>query len=222
MRNNHIVNGIAGLVSVGALAIIYLSPFNGFLHSVDRDRYAMVGSVLARQALHLVKPGGQIAVISRDTEAFKNPAIDCQFDRFAKEVGKAKVPITAVRRLQVDPLRVVEVPDGDFVDLIKSTPEGDVIVSFMGPPLLSDAQVRQLPESRAAIVALCSGSLPAAVDLRSLFEQKLLAAAVVSRPVNNQSASPQKDPRTWFDQSFVEVTTDNLAALPASTPEAKK
>jgi hypothetical protein len=84
----------------------------------------------------------------------------------------------------------------------------------MGPPLLSEPQRSQLGAARAGVVAFCSGSLPDRVDLRALFEQGLLQAAVVTNR-NSPKAGPQPTSlQDCFDRSFLVITASNVAMLP--------
>jgi hypothetical protein len=209
MRNNKIIQGAAVAITLGALGTIALTSAGGFPPRVDSKPHEAAGWAMARQALTLRKDGGQIVVITRDTSAFKNPAADIQLASFTKELRKAKVTISRIEALQVDPLRPVEVPPGDFLEWIRKAPEGSVIVSFMGPPLLNRAERAQLKEIKPHIVAFCSSSLPDRSHLRVLFEQGLLHAAVVSRRTPPSSAKPH-GLQGWFDHAFVTVTAANV------------
>lgn len=214
MRNNRIINWIATGVSLAALATIYLDGSGNLTPARDSKLYAAVGDVMARQAISLLKPGGQVVVIVRDTKSFEHPATDDQLEQFTKTLKKANVPIARTLSLKVDPLRVLEVPSGDFYELIRKTDVKNVIVSFMGPPILSDDQIRKLPLQSPAIVAFCPGCLTARADLRALFEQKLLHAAVVSNP---DAAATASSPNGSFENSYIEVTADNATSkLPAA------
>ncbi len=177
---------------------------------------------MAQQALRLLQPGGQLILIARDTAAFKNPATDVQLASFRKTLRKARVSVGSIQSLQVDPLRPLEVPSGDFQELIRKAPKGSVIVSFMGPPpLLSPVQRQHLGESRPAIVAFCPGSVPERVNLPALFEQGLLQTAVVSR--RNRAAAPATPNgglQGWFDQEFVGITSGDAAGLSARSDTA--
>ena len=213
MRDSKAVNVIAGLVVLGASAAILISLRGGFPPRCNPKPHQAAGWMMARQTLGLLKPGGQIIIITRDTAAFKNPATDIQLAAFKKELRKTRAVIGSVRAIQVDPLKPVQAPPGDFFELIRQTPSQSVIVSFMGPPLLSETQARQLDALKPGIVAFCSGSLPDQLDLRGFFERGLLGAAVVSR--RYPLASQPKDLQGWFDRSYVAVTTaddPNLAA----------
>jgi hypothetical protein len=65
------------------------------------------------------------------------------------------------------------------------------------------------------VVAFCTGSLPALVDLKSLFEQGVLQAVVVDRPAGRVPGPRRADLRACFDQSYLVITAANLADLPA-------
>ncbi|MGA2662387.1 MAG: hypothetical protein ABSH34_33315 [Verrucomicrobiota bacterium] len=213
MRDSNAVNVIAGLVVLGASAAILISLRGGFPPRPNPKPHQAAGWMMARQALGLLKPGGQIIIVTRDTAAFKNPATEIQLASFKKELRKTRAVIGSIRAIQIDPLKPVEAPPGDFFELIRHAPGESVIVSFMGPPLLSETQAGQLGAAKPGIVAFCSGSLADQLDLRWFFERGLLQAAVLSR--RNPLASQPKDLQGWFDRSFLAVTTaddPNLAA----------
>lgn len=225
MRDSRVIQGIAGVVTLGAAAIIGLTLGGGFSPGLDSRPPEAVGWYMAQQALRLLQPGGQVILIARDTTAFKNPATEVQLASFRKAVRKARVTIGSTQLLQVDPLRPLEVPPGDFQELIRKAPKGSVIVSFMGPPpLLSPVQRQQLGETRPAIVAFCPGSLPERVNLPALFEQGLLQTAVISRRNASASAVTPRGLQGWFDQAFVGVTSADATGLSVQSdrpPEVK-
>ena len=216
IRDSKAIAVVAGITVLGSWALIYFTAHGGFGPGVNPKPHEAAGGVLAQQALSLLKPGGQLIVIARDTSAFRNPASDILLDSFRKTIRQGRGSISSLRLLQVDPLRPVEVPGGDFFELIRKTPKGSVIVSLMGPPLLSETQRKQLNEINPAIVAFCSGSLCEQVDLRTLFEG-LLHAAVVSRRTPAAAGSPPGDLGGWFDQWFVAVTAGNVSNMPLQT-----
>lgn len=205
----------AGVVAFGSALTLLFSLSDGFGPRLDAAPYEATGRVLARQALGLLKPGGQVTVITRDTVSFQNPATDYQMAGFRKELAKTGIKIDTVQTLQIDPLRPTAVPAGDFFQWIKKGSKGDVLVSFMGPPVFNDTQLAQLGEVKPAVVAFCSGAVRDQVDLRSLFSTGLLRAAVVSKrsaAVRNPSVGNERE---IFDRQFVEVTAANSAALSA-------
>jgi hypothetical protein len=175
-----------GVVIIAAWFFVGVSLKGGLGPHVDADPYEVSGALMAQQALALLESGGQIAIIARDTTTFSNPASDIQLASFLKTIEQAHATIGTIRKLQVDPLRPIAVPSSDFCELIRNTDRGSVIVSFMGPPRLTDRERAGLGAIQPAIVAFCSGSLPELVDMRSLFAQGLLEAAVVDKRGSEQ------------------------------------
>ena len=206
MRDSKAIQIIAALVTVGAVAAMVITERGGFAAGLNAAPHRAAGAELARQTLSLLKPGGQIMVITRDTTAFQNPASDFLLEGFQRELRRAHASVSDIQRLQVDPLRLIEVPSGDFQNWIHHATAGDVIVSFMGPPLLTPEQRRQLGEIQPAIVAFCPGGWPDWVDFRPLFVQGLLRTAIVSR-CDQHSATVHSQK---FDQNFTVVTAANV------------
>jgi hypothetical protein len=218
MRNNKVVGTAAVFVAIGSALAIVCSVSEGFGPRLDPAPHEAAGRVLARQTLSLLKPGGRITVISRDTLTFQNPASDIQFAAFRKELSKAGVKVDSVEAIQIDPLRPAAVPSGDFFQCIKNSANGSVVVSLMGPPVLTEPQLAQLGQVKPAIVAFCSGAVRDQVDLRGLFSQGLLQAAVVSKRNVSIKPGPAQNEREAFDRQFVEVTAANLTALSNPSP----
>ena len=217
MRDSRTIQVLAGVVTLSALVVAYLSSQGGLPPSTNPKPHEAAGAILARQALSLLKPGGKIIAINRDTATFKNPATDFQLASFKKALGAAHATIGTLQLLQVDPLHPLELPAGDFLQLTRNAPAGSVLVSFIGPPVLNEAQRKQAGELKPAIVAFCSGAAPDLIDLRGLFDLGLLQAAVVSR--RNPQSSPQPNNlQAWFDQYFMAITSANLADLGSRSP----
>ena len=213
MRDNKAIGIVATLVTAASGLSVLLSVVGGFGPRLDPAPHQAVGRILADQTLSLLKPSGLVTVIARDTATFQNPASDILLASFRAELAKSGVKIDSVQTLQVDPLRPVGVPPGDFFQWIKNATKGTVIVSLMGPPVLSEAQAAQLGNVQPAIVAFCSGSMRDQIDLRSLFSRGLLHAAVVSKRDVPAQQNGHLTEREAFDRQFVEVTAANVAVL---------
>ena len=173
-----------------------------------------IGRALAQEAMKLLAPGGSLTVVTRDTTTFPQPAVDRAMASFRQELRQSGVMIAAVQAIQVDPLRPVEVPSGDFYQLLRHGAAGDVLVSFMGPPLLDEEQRAVLGAIKPQIVAFCSGGLPDYVNLRLLAEQKLLHAAVVSRPLKASSSGLVISGRATFDDLYIRAGRAELVQMP--------
>jgi hypothetical protein len=188
--------------------------FHPFPPKIDRRLHEAVGEVLAEEAANLLEPGARLIVLARDPHPFKVPAAQAQVDGFMRALKKSGRSILSLRSFKVDPLRVVSVPRGDFFDLLRQGRENDVLVSFLGPPLLSPDQLAKLGQKRARVLAVCSGAMPMQVDLKKLFHEKLLAVAIVHRQEAPAKAPPGPS-RVAFEQMFMVITASNLSELPA-------
>jgi hypothetical protein len=217
MRDNKVIQAVAVVVSVSAVAAMVLTARGGLGPSLNPEPHRTAGSELARQALSLLKPGGQIMVLTRDTATFPNPATDVLLDSFQRELRKSHVGISSEQKLEVDPLRRILVPSGDFQGWIHHANSGDVIVSFLGPPVLSAAQRLQLGEIKPAIVAFCPGNWPEQVDFRRLFGDGLLSAAIVTRYDQTPEARQPNRRPARFEQNFAVVTKANVDEFVAAS-----
>lgn len=214
MRNSVAIGTCAGLITAAALGVLFGS-ITTWPPRTDRAPHEAAGRILAEEALRRLGQGGRLTVITRDTSDFKQPAADILFASLKRTVGRANATIAAVQALEVDPLRLIEVPSGDFMELIGKASAGSVIVSLMGPPLFTTEQRLQLGQIRPSIIAFCPGSLPDQIDLRQVFAQGALDVAVVSRRHSPGPASPRGEGHGG--EFFQTVTVTNVGALyPAS------
>ena len=212
MATKKVVNYLALAVIAAAAVWLYLF-FNPRPPAIDGRLHKKVGEVLAAEAVKLLEPDARLIVIARAKEPFQVPAAAAQLDAFLSTIKKSGKNVSATRLLKVDPLRVVSVPPGDFFDLMRQARSNDVIVSFLGPPLLSDDQIFNLGTKRPRILALCSGAMPVQVDLKKIFDRQLLRIAVISR--TNAPAQPAAGAQDGFDQMFKVITPANVSDLPA-------
>jgi hypothetical protein len=210
MRNSKVTEIVCGLAAVGALAVLLLSTWE-LPPRTPATIHEAIGKALVKEALSLVGSGGQIIVISRDTEAFPQPAAKILFETVEREIRKANIPISVPQQISVDPLRPVQVPPGDFFELIRKAPAGSVILSLLGPPLLSDEQRSQLGSIKPKIVAFCSAVSPDKVH--TLFNEQLLHAAVIQRAPGMRSSPRSTTADESFDQLYASVTAANLSQL---------
>ena len=178
---------LAGFLCSAAVAIssaFYFPP------RFEREPYATVGRVLARQVSKTLKSGGEIVAIARDTAAFGQPANDITLQAFSDELKKLQLPSPRIVRLQIDPLRQSEVPPGDLFELMRKTSANGIIVSIMGPPLLSPEQISRLGPTHCKVIAFCPGAMLNSSSLNALFEVGILEAAIVTRAPGRPSGRP--------------------------------
>src|ERR1043166_5533161 len=202
---------IAGCIMIlGSLLVLYFS-WGEASPRVEGRPHEALGQVLAEEAAKVLGSGGRLTLVARDTAAIKNPSADFQARGFHQAIEKAKLTVSATNAIRLDPLRLVRVPPGDFVDLIRRQSENDVIASLLGPPVLNSEQRARLGEKAPHIVAVCSGELPRQVNLRELFAQNLLQVAIISRPKPGPAPVTSNNPRDWFDPFYQVITSSNLA-----------
>ena len=205
---------VASLLIAGSALWLYL-----YLHKtppkIDGRVHDAVGWVLAEEAARLVTAGGGVTLLARDTTVFPNPATEAEMKGFFAAARKLKLPLAATNSIKLDPLRPVRMPPGDFADLLRKLNDGDVVVSFVGPPLLTAAQRVKVGDRKVRVLALCSGAMPQQVDLRALFDQNLLHEAVISQASPRSGPPASDDTQGWFQLGFQLITPANLAELPA-------
>lgn len=211
MHNRKSVNWAAIIVISVATLWLYL-----FLYpsppAIDARPHQGLGAALAGEAMKLGDGTARIIVIVRDQVSFQLPATKAQLDSFHRALKHAGRSAATVRTIKEDPLRVVGVQPGEFFELLRQAKENDVFVSFLGPPVLTEDQLRKLGPKRPRVVALCAGAMPARVDLKKAFEQQLLHAAIVSRAEAPAKAAAG-NVQAAFEQLFRVITPGNLAEL---------
>jgi hypothetical protein len=213
MQAEKIKTILASLVILAAVAFIYFS-MTPRPPSVESNPHEALGQAVAKEAVNLLGSGGRVTLVVRDTRVFPNPATDYQVAAFRETLRKAKVSIAATNLIKLDPLRLPRVAPGDFLEIIKRTQEGDVIASFLGPPVISAKEKAQLGDKRPRIVAVCTGPMPRQINLQELFAQNLLHAAVISLPSPDPALPKTENLQIWFDHFFQLVTPANLNDLP--------
>lgn len=214
MRNSSGIDILAGLCLTGALAaIVFVSrePSPG----LDRALHAAIGRALAKETLSLLGPAGKITLISRDTETFRQPALEVLLKSFQREIRHAHGTIAKTELLQMDPLRPIDVPPGDFFELLRRCPPGDAIVSLLGPPFLTPEQRNKLGRIQAKVVAFCPGPLSETMDLRELFNAGLLHSAIVIRQESPDPGNRGTRPLRTFEELYTIVRATDASTTPA-------
>ncbi len=203
---------VAGFV--GAAVVHYLGANGGWPLSFDPEPHRASGVIIAQETLKLLRPGGKLYVVARDTSNFGCPAAVFQLEAFQGAIAAAHASIDSFESIPVDPLRPLQAPSGDLYDLMRTAPQGSVIVSFMGPPILSEEQWNKIGELKAANVAFCPGSVPAQSDLRALVERQRVSLGVIDRTPRPDANTARGSERAIFDHFFATVTPANTGALP--------
>lgn len=206
---------ILSIVVIVACAGVLFFRFAGLPPRIDARPHIGIGEALAEQAAKLAGSSGKITLIAPDTSVHRHPGAKVQLKAFFKALRRANLTVGATNFVKIDPLRLVRVPPDDFVNLLRKQSEADVIVSLLGPPIPTSEQKARLPAKHGRVVAVCSGDMPRHVNLKSLFDDNLLHAAIVSRPSPAISLPQTDDPQLWFQHFYQTITSANFSDLPA-------
>ncbi len=208
-RRTKIVLSLLAIVAAGAfLSFRYFRP----MPRLDRRPHVALGESVAEQAIRLLGNGGRITLIAPDVKEFRYPAAEVQLAAFHRSLRRSGHRVAATNWIRLDPLRVVRVPPGDFAEILRKQAETDVVVSFMGPPALNAEQKARVGQKRPTVVAVCSGEMPRQINLPSLFSDKLLHAALISRPKPGPPPASNEG-SAWFNHFFQWITSPNQAEL---------
>lgn len=213
MRNQALRRLIPAVLGAAAL-LLFWGGLAGPGARRDDAQYSAAGTAMAQAAIGALGPGGKIWLLARDTASFPQPAADIQLTAFERKVREAGVEVAGRRLIQMDPLRPMHTPVGDFLEYARKGRTGDVVVSLVGAPELSDEQLESLGASKAVAVLFCPGLISYPGGLRGMFEQRTLRAAILSRPLSTNGIVHGRAGAETFEDLYLTVTSTNLDALP--------
>jgi hypothetical protein len=160
-----------------------------------------VGQALAEQALELLNRTGRVVVLTLDPTRY--PALKTQVEAFTRLLKKSAVVVTQHVLIDSPPKRKlgpgVGLTSPGFVEFLKRSADADVIVSFVGTPNPADPEIQTYEGPAVKFIAETQGR----GKLHTLFERKLLSAAIVPRftfPAPGP-ANP-RTPEEWFERNF--------------------
>jgi hypothetical protein len=198
------------VIAGSAAAAFYLVKGPG--PAFDPAPHRAIGKALADQAIAL-DSGGKIVLLARDVSLIPNPASTEEIKAVAEALHQKGHPLTQTNLSKVDPLRVLRYPPGDYAEILRKLNDNDIVISLLGPPEFTDAQLLRIGEKRPKIVALCTGSMPDQLDMKKLFDDQLLHAAVVSRSQLTNGYPVAAATENSFDALYAVIGTNNLTAL---------
>lgn len=196
-------------VAVALLAFRYYQP----TPKIEARPHLGIGEALVERVAKLVN-GGRITLIAPDIATGKFPGAEAQLRAFYPALDRANLKVAATNLVKLDPNRVVRAPPGDFAEILRKLTDADVVVSLLGPPVLNAEQKARVGDRHPKIIAVCSGDMPKQVNLKALFAENFLHAAIVSRPSPALTLPASDNPVDWFNHFFLWITPQNLADLP--------
>jgi hypothetical protein len=187
------------LAILGSALWIYRTEFR--LPGINVPLQESVGQVMAEETSRLMGHSGDLVIVTADTSS--SPELKVQIEAFEKQL-KRLGGITIAERVALDPGDDSKYRPGAglsakrFLKIVRKHHRAGAIVSFVGAPHLSDAELEQVKSAPKFIAETHSPE-----KLANLFEKKVLLAAVVPR-YEFPAPGPRK-PRTqreWFERYF--------------------
>lgn len=205
---NRIIAAAAILAIVASCVWIYFTQFKATQYNVGLHR--RIGQVLAEQASKALGSKGHIVSIAIDTKEW--PELKIQLEAF--KAALKKLGQYEIREYELDTKDQAKYGLGSglsgrrYVRTVKKNEKADLFVSFVGAPKLSSEEVAELGKKPKLIVESRSGD-----NVYSLFQDKLIVAAVVSR-FQFPAPAPEKPhtPDEWFVKRYQVLTADNAKA----------
>lgn len=204
-----VVSLLLMLVAAALLASRYYFP----TPKIESRAHAGIGEALAERVRQLGGKG-RVVLIAPDTSAGKFPGAAIQLRTFHAALRRANLSVAMTNVVRLDPNRLLRAPPGDFANLLKKFTEADVVVSLLGPPVLNGDQKARVGEKHPKIIAVCTGDLPRQVNLKPIFAEQFLHAAIISRPGVGLTTPASESPADWFQHYFLWVTPQNVTDLP--------
>lgn len=203
------ITALALIIAAGGWLYWFFTPH---VPALDERPYEAAGEKLASEAVRLLGSGGRVIVVVRDTSPFKIRAQEAMNAAFIATLKKSGQSPAVTHKIKLDPLRAIVFSGEDFAAALKGAQETDVLISFIGVPLLTEAQTARAGARRPKVLALCPlGSTPA-TELRRVFEQSILHGAVVLR-LDSSPHFGGLGKQEAFARTFAWITPGNLAEL---------
>lgn len=160
--------------------------------------YEGLGEGAALQACELLNDQGRVAVWIADTKLTGNPGIDRMFDHFRRTLkSHERVELAGVERIAVTGFGITA---DEFVPLFDKYRDADAIVSFVGSPQLTAAQIGNLNKQRPKIIAVDSFTDPRLVE--TLLARDVIQMAIVPKPAPSGNDPDPVTPDEWFERYY--------------------
>lgn len=201
---------IAIVVSLGSLLITQC----GGGPKVDTARYAAASEALAEHVGEELPAGSSIVLIVMDP-SIESPVFRAQIKGFDDAFAAYKDKITEAERVTIklsdmDRGAGSGMPTKVYKQVIESHPNATAIVSLVGIPLLSDAEIDELPEQLPKMYAL----ILYGVGVKRAFDEGLVNGAVLPRYDRAAEEGPEpKSAKEIFERYYQYVTDQNYENL---------
>lgn len=204
---------VSVLVIIAAVLFITMQQW-GRTPKANLDPLATAGEVLADETRALLGGRGQVVVVTYDTSKMAMPVAEAQLKAFQARLKKeGGVTVKAVEVLPAMPPGMAAWGGAQYLQLAERHAGADAIVSFVGPPLFTEAELGRLPPQMPRGLVFGNGS--PGQPMRKLFERGVIQVAVVHRlvPPRSVPGSAASTSRAQFDQQFQVVGKDTAGML---------
>jgi hypothetical protein len=200
-----LIGTVAVLVIIGALLSIFLQQCQR-TSQVDMTPFRAIGEGVGQETLRLLGGAGKVVVLMWGNEQNRSLAAKTMLNGFEKALKKnPAVTLTAVETYAGDEYRSQEsFPALELMlELKQKHSQADVLVSFVGLPLLEPGDYEKLP-ARPKLIAVTSDQ----ADSRALLAKGIVDALIVSRQDFSPATAPKpKTGREWFEQHYQVLTS---------------
>lgn len=171
------------------------------------NAYAAVGQVMAQKTAELCGGKGGIVMVTCQDEN-GNPVMLQIADAFKKSLGPG-MQIAGVEKVNVPLAMSSGMPllsADKLQELLGKYGSADCLVSFVGVPDLTAAQIDQLPSPRPKVVAAVAFSVPSP----AMFGRKVVYLAAVPKPAAEPTTATGESAQAEFDAQYQLVTPDSV------------
>lgn len=211
--NRLLVGVVAGVVIIASIVSIILTQRRPTAR-INLLPFEGCGIAGAAETARLLNGRGRILVVTYK----RTDSVEAARRAFAKEISKyAGIQIVATEAVEISEMTESDmsgIPAESYFQWLTQHPGLDAIVSFVGTPNFSEADLRRLPRERPRFIVL-QGYGP---NLRDLLLDGLVDLAVVPRMQTAGEAQDQKtEPRTafeWFHRYYTFATPKDAEQLP--------
>jgi hypothetical protein len=198
-------------LSVLAAGLLWVNGCGLGKGTVDENRFTALGKVMAEQTTQLCEGKASVVlVVSQNDHQQVTPA-GLTFDAFGKALGKT-VQVNSTEIVQTpqllmpmsDPLTVAE-----FSELLRKHSGSDYLVSFVGVPPMTPAQIAQLPSPRPRVVAVVTHNPPT----KAMFAGRVVCLAALFQ--GGSSPAPSGGSAKEIFEASYRLVSSETTGLPS-------
>jgi hypothetical protein len=201
--------GLSGLMVI-CLCLTAGSGCGKAKAKVGSNRFTALGEVMAEKTTQLGDGKGALVLVVAEKDNHQSTDYGLAADTFRKALGKG-MQVVATEAVKTPPVltRGVEPLTAEkFFELLQKYSSADYLVSFVGVPPLTSAQIAQLPSPRPQVIEVITYNAPT----KALFAGKVLSLAAVFKP-ESQEAALGGSAQEIFDAQYQLVTPVTVSLL---------